>query len=157
MKVRLGDYFKNCLFFTTARLDRQLYRMAEASFAPLALSPSHALILLALREAPPGGISPSALADLFMMDASTITRLVAHLRQRGCVSRHKAGRTVQLAITKGGLKFIPGIQKGWRALYKDYCKKFGEKPANALNAAIVKTLNGSGPKKKTAKTTSRGK
>lgn len=138
MKPELKDYFSNCLYFTTARLERTLYRMAEESFAPTGLSPSHALILLALREADTEGLSPSGLAALFLMDPSTITRLAAHLQKRKLTRRQKTGRTVRLTITLEGAKLIPPIHKAWHQLYLRYNALWGKLPAGKVNGAIAK-------------------
>lgn len=89
--------YRRCLFYSSSALARAATRVAEEAFAPTGLAPSSAYVLMtALREP---GTSPGRIAEVMMLDRSTVTRLVEGLERRGLVKRLARGRSVSVSPT----------------------------------------------------------
>jgi len=90
-----------CLFYSSNALARAATRVAEAAFAPTGLAPSSAYVLMTVLREP--GTSPGRIAEVMMLDRSTVTRLVEGLEGRGLVKRQAHGRSVAVSPTPAGL------------------------------------------------------
>jgi DNA-binding MarR family transcriptional regulator len=91
-----------CLFYSSNALARATTRVAEEAFAPTGLAPSSAYVLLSVLREP--GTSPGHVAEVMMLDRSTVTRLVEGLERRGLVKRLARGRTVSVSPTPAALE-----------------------------------------------------
>jgi len=125
--------FCNCLFFTANALGRTITRLAEESFAPTGLSPSHAFVVMAVNKTP--GVTPTALAAAMQLERSTVTRLVDYLDTKGWVLRKADGRNIYLYPEKPAKAADASIRKAWQSLYKKYVHILGEEAARNLTAA----------------------
>ena len=82
--------FEHCLNFAAGALSRAMNRLAEEAFGRVGLSPSLAYLLIQISDRP--GIPLGRVADVLMLDASTLTRLVEKLEAKGWVERRADGR-----------------------------------------------------------------
>lgn len=70
-----------CLYFSANALARAVTRIAEEEYAAVGLAPSHAFILMTVNKQP--GITAGEVADIMLLDPSTVTRLVEKLEKQG--------------------------------------------------------------------------
>ncbi|BCS95249.1 hypothetical protein DSLASN_08810 [Desulfoluna limicola] len=123
-----------CLYFTSNALARVITRMAEKAFAPVAMTPSHAFLLMLAIETP--GISQKDLADELHLAPSTVSRFVDALIRRGYLEKEVSGRNTFIRATVAGNTMKEAMDKCWRGLYEDYSAILGEEEANRLNELI---------------------
>jgi DNA-binding MarR family transcriptional regulator len=86
-----------CLFYSANALARATTRVAEQVFAPVGLAPSAAYVLMTVLREP--GTSPGHIAEVMMLDRSTVTRLLERLEAKGLVRRKARGRAVEVSPT----------------------------------------------------------
>ncbi len=133
---------RDCLYFATNNLARNLMRFAEEQFAVTGLSPSHAYVLLAVNERP--GISPSEIADLLHLAPSTVTRFVDVLEHKGLLSRQFLGKIAQIYPTDIGLNLQQDLKNAWEKLYERLFdilgKDFTERLMLLINEANQKLI-----------------
>ncbi len=124
----------SCLYFTSNALARVITRMAETAFAPVAMTPSHAFLLMFAIETP--GISQKELASGLHLAPSTVSRFVDALTRRGFINKEVAGRNTFIRPTVDGNAMQEPMQACWETLYRDYSRVLGEEAGNALNDKI---------------------
>ncbi|WNR43070.1 MarR family winged helix-turn-helix transcriptional regulator [Paenibacillus roseipurpureus] len=88
----LDDYFQNCMYFSSALLNRAITRMAEETFKSTGLSPTYAFLLMAVHEQP--GISQKELGEALHLTPSTITRFIEKLIHKELVLSRNRGKAV---------------------------------------------------------------
>jgi len=131
----MDDHFlEGCLFFNVNAFSRQMLKLAEASFAPLKLSPAHASLMLILYENP--GISPKKLGKLLQLTPSTITRFIDALAKKKLVRRQSSGKTSAIFPTEKGCEIIPAIARAYREFYQNYTRILGTGNARSLALQI---------------------
>lgn len=119
-----------CLFFSANSLARSVTRMADECFAPLAMSTSHAFLLMIAVEQP--DITQKALAERLHLAQSTVSRFADTLQHRGLIRKNPEGKNVRIRATKEGKKLLPKIQAAWKQLGEDVSGILGEEPARKL-------------------------
>lgn len=129
-----GKYLESCLYFTANSLARSITRMAEECFKPAGLSPSHAFLMMLTLETP--GISPSELAGHLHLAPSTVTRLADSLIHKGLLEKSSKGKAVSIRPTEQGAKLAGEIADAWKALYRAYSDRLGEKEGQDLTRCI---------------------
>jgi DNA-binding MarR family transcriptional regulator len=112
-----------CLFYSANALARATTRVAEDAFAPTGLAPSSAYVLMTVLREP--RTSPGHIAEVMMLDRSTVTRLVEGLERRGLVKRRARGRTVEVSPTPAGLALEEDLGRCAREAYARFGKKLG--------------------------------
>jgi len=117
------DLLNRCLYFTANSLGRVITRLAEESFRPTGLSPSHAFMLMTAAGSP--GIGPGELAAKLSLAPSTVTRFADALVAKGLLTRTAEGRNARLAATPAGLALLKGIENSWKRLHKAYADVLG--------------------------------
>ena len=126
--------FCDCLYFSANSLARNLTRLAEESFAPTGLAPSHAFALMAINRVP--GVSPSEVAKEMHMTPSTITRFLDKLEKKGLIQRISEGKSSRLHPTQKGAALNDDLEKAWRHLLSEYNAVLGEKAAAGLSGVV---------------------
>lgn len=134
--LKLGDYFRKCLYFTSGKLFRKVDRLACATFCEVDLAPTQAFILMALAEHDGNSLTPSELATLLELDRSTVTRLMNGLEAKKLIKRCKVGTKCETSITAKGLKLLPEIAQRWKKLYQIYSDLWGAEDTGAINKKI---------------------
>ncbi|GAB4092867.1 hypothetical protein GCM10028786_17940 [Flaviaesturariibacter terrae] len=97
-------------------LARKVEKLAQESWKPLGLSPSHAYLLLAVLEEP--GIQPGALAGQLQLQPSTITRLVQKLEEKKLVVRTTEGKLTNVYPTPRAKDLQPKMGACLEHFYK---------------------------------------
>ncbi len=134
MATNTKDILTNCLYFTANSLSRVITRMAEESFRPTGLSPSHVFLLMLAIENP--GVGPKEMSDDLQLAPSTVTRFVDTLVSKGLLERKAAGKTVGLYPTPEGMELQPVITEAWQAFHHKYCDVLGETEGDALAVTL---------------------
>jgi len=96
-----------CLFFTSAKLARELGKMADEAFSKTGLSPSH-------------GIPQKEIGEMLHLTPSTITRLLERLERKGLIAKQAEGKNVYLNTTPEGLTMQNDILTAWNQLQEKY-------------------------------------
>lgn len=107
-----------CLFFSTAKLARELGKLADDSFSKTGLSPSHAVLLYMINLR--GKIQQKDVGELLHLTPSTITRLIDKLVRKGYVEKQTEGKNVCLLSTSEGQAQQDEIIDAWNLLHKGY-------------------------------------
>lgn len=134
MGKKLINYHQHCLFFSANSLSRSINDMTDRAFATTGISPSYGHLILILTERP--GLSQNDLSKLINVKASTMTRFIDKLEQKGLVKRKQEGRTSSIFLTENGEKMKPIIINALKVLFEDYCEIFGTEFAKKLTADI---------------------
>lgn len=132
----LDAYFTNCLYFASNVLHRAINEMAEEAFAPTALNPSYAFLMMAVCEK--GSVSVGEVAKILHLAPSTITRFVDKLIVKKYLKKEQSGRVVTIKPTKKGKDLLPEIEKSWHKMFVGYCDILGEEFALKLTRDIAK-------------------
>lgn len=107
-----------CLFFTSAKLARELGKMADEAFSKTGLSPSHAMLLYIVNLK--GGIPQKEIGEMLHLTPSTITRLLERLERKGLIAKQAEGKNVYLNTTPEGLTIQNDILTAWNQLQEKY-------------------------------------
>lgn len=127
-----------CLFYTSNALARATTRAAEQAFLPTGLAPSAAYVLLTVLREP--GTSPGHVAQVMMLDRSTVTRLVEGLEKKGLVSRKAVGRAVEVSPTAAALHLRAKLQRCGRAVYQRFRRELGPRAGRLTDEVFAAAL-----------------
>jgi DNA-binding MarR family transcriptional regulator len=97
--------FAQCLYFMSGALARKVEKLAQESWKPVGLSPSHAYLLLAVLQEP--GIKPGTLAEQLQLQPSTITRLMQKLEEKKLIVRTSEGKITNVYPTPKAKELQP--------------------------------------------------
>ena len=111
--------FKSCLFFTISRLFRVVNKFAEESFADIDICPTHGYLMILLDEKREG-LSVNEISENLTIAASTVTRFVDKLIEKGYVEREKQGKKSFTRITDVGIEKMPDVYIAWRKIYDKF-------------------------------------
>lgn len=89
--------FSQCFYFSSNALARKIEKLAQESWKPVGLSPSHGYLLMTVIEEP--GIQPGILADHLQLQPSTITRLIEKLEEKKLAVRITEGKITNVYPT----------------------------------------------------------
>jgi DNA-binding MarR family transcriptional regulator len=126
--------FCRCLFYAANALSRNITRLGEDAFGRMGLAPSLGFVLMTVNRKP--GIQPSEVAEIMMLDPSTVTRLVEKLQGKDLVSRESQGRTTLIHPTAAGQALMPELLAAWEQIHQRYSAILGQTEAQALAGAI---------------------
>jgi MarR family transcriptional regulator, organic hydroperoxide resistance regulator len=129
MKDKSAKYC-GCLFFASNALARNISRLAEEAYAPTGLAPSHAMLLMVVIDEP--GIGPSEIAEIMLLQPSTVTRFVEKLEQKGLVQRKTKGKFTEVYPTAEGTAINMKVKAAWMDLYRNYNAALGETEGGQL-------------------------
>ena len=123
-----------CLYYAANALARNLTRMTEDAFGKTGLAPSLGFALMSVNRKP--GIQPSEVAEIMMLDPSTVTRLVEKLQAKGLVDRISQGRASRIHPTEAGTVLMPELLAAWATVARSYSAVLGQDPAQALTDQV---------------------
>ncbi|WP_459210313.1 MarR family winged helix-turn-helix transcriptional regulator [Aquimarina rhabdastrellae] len=127
--------FKECLYYTTHSLHREIAVLAEESFASLGLTPSYAYLLMVIYQFKE--ISTTDAAKKIGLQPSTVTRLADKMVLRGYITRKHEGRNSLLIKAEKLDDEMGKIFACWRKLNVQYKELLGEKQVDRL----IKIMN----------------
>lgn len=131
MAKEVGSLLDGCLYFTSNALTRAITRMAEKAFAPVAMTPSHAFLLMLAIDRP--GITQKELAAKLHLAPSTVSRFVDALVRRDFLEKETAGRNTFIHPTQKGCEMLEPIQACWQNLHDRYVVVLGDAASDHLN------------------------
>ena len=126
--------FCRCLFYAANALARTITRLSDDAFARTGLAPSLGFVLMTVNRQP--GVQPSEVAEIMMLDPSTVTRLVEKLQGKGLVSRENQGRTTRIHPTEAGKALMPDLLAAWNQVLQGYSGVLGKDEAQLLTDQI---------------------
>jgi DNA-binding MarR family transcriptional regulator len=129
MKVSESKYC-HCIYFVSNALARKVSKLAEESWKPVGLSPSHAYLLLMAIERP--GIQPTELVDQLQLTPSTITRLLQKLEGLKLVARVSEGKLIFVYATPRGQAKAPELKVCLKNFYTNYTRLLGTDESASL-------------------------
>jgi len=108
--------------------------MADQEFRITGLSPSHAFLLMTVKDYP--GIGTKALSEHLQLAPSTVTRFVDSLVYKGLLVRESKGRETHLTLTREGTKLHKLIMKAWKNLHDRYSDVLGRKKGDDFTKLV---------------------
>ena len=106
---------QRCIYFTISKMFRMVNKIAEESFEELGIYPTHAFLMIILKEEKKG-LTVNEISEALAIAPSTVTRFVDKLVSRGYVKREKSGKNSFTKITEEGLEVIPKLNKAWKKI-----------------------------------------
>ena len=131
-----------CLFFTSAKLARELGRIADESFRKTGFSPSHAILLYIVNLR--GGIPQKEIGEMLHLTPSTITRLLERLERNEFIAKKSEGKNVYLCTTPEGLALQSDIITAWNMLQGKYEDVLTEEETSRfieISSKLLKSLD----------------
>ena len=125
---------QKCIYFTISKMFRMVNKIAEESFEELGIYPTHAFLMIILKEEKKG-LTVNEISEALAIAPSTVTRFVDKLVSRGYVKREKSGKNSFTKITQEGLEVIPKLNEAWKKIgdkieelvgNEEYLRKAGE-------------------------------
>ncbi|MEX6690439.1 MarR family transcriptional regulator [Danxiaibacter flavus] len=127
--------YSECLYFSSAAFARQIEKLAQESWKPVDLSPSHAYMLMMIIE--DAGIQPGILAENLMLTPSTITRLIEKLESKKLVVRTSEGKVTNVYPTPKAKELFPLLKQCSQKFNEAYSAILGREESSRL----VQTMN----------------
>ena len=115
-----------CLYFTISKMFRMINRIAEESFEKIDIYPTHAFLMMLLKEEK-DGLSVNEISSFLAIAPSTVTRFVDKLVSKGYVVREKMGKNSFTKITEKGLDEIDEIYEAWQGITEKIEELVGDK------------------------------
>lgn len=115
-----------CLYFTISKMFRMINRIAEEAFEKIDICPTHAFLMMLLKEEK-NGLSVNQISSSLAIAPSTVTRFVDKLVSKGYVVREKMGKNSFTKITEKGLNEIDEIYEAWRGITEKIEELIGDK------------------------------
>ena len=129
MKTSESRYCK-CMYFVSGALSRKMEKLAVESWKKVALSPSHAYLLMMVIDEP--GVQPSDLSKELHLTPSTITRLIEKLEQKKLVVRTTEGKLTNVYPTPKGKDLLPTLKSCLHEFYQKYSEILGREESEKL-------------------------
>src|SRR5580698_3453877 len=124
---------EQCIASRLRVLNRFVTNIYDEALRPLGLKVSQLNLLVAIAKM--GEASPTVLSGMFHMDASTLSRNVDRMRQRGwlAASPGEDGRTVRLSLTKPGQALLQSAITAWRTAQERVTELLGREGVATLH------------------------
>lgn len=129
VKASESKYCK-CMYFSSNALARKIEKLAQESWKPVELSPSHGYLLMLAIGQP--GIQPTTLTEQLQLTPSTITRLIEKLEEKKLVVRTNEGKTTSVYPTAKGRQLKGQLEKCVEDFYKRYSTVLGKEASRKL-------------------------
>ncbi|MFD0674671.1 MarR family winged helix-turn-helix transcriptional regulator [Cohnella sp. GCM10027633] len=130
----MDTYLRECLFFTSSRLQRIVTKIVDEEFARCGLPANGAFLLLAVLEEE--GINQKKLGETLHLQPSTVTRLIEKLVLKGVITSRVEGRSSLIYSTDKGKALEPIIHDCWDRLRVFVNEVLGEEESNALTLRL---------------------
>lgn len=131
--------YEECLYYNLNNFTRQLNKVWEDEFAKLGLSPSHGYLLrLILSER---GLTQKALAEKMGLTASTVTRFIDGLEQKGLAKRWSStedARSLMVAPTKKAEALQDELDQMINGLHRQLAEIVGQNELEMLLDVLQK-------------------
>ena len=114
-----------CASFNFRRAARAVTRFYDQAFEPLGIRSTQFTILVGVAKTQP--VSMSVLADLLVIDGTTLTRSVRLLKKEGllAISARSTKRQRFLTLTPKGVRVLSRSLPAWRAAQERFVKALG--------------------------------
>lgn len=123
------------MYFSSNALARKIEKLAQESWKPVDLSPSHAYLLMLVLEEP--GLQPTALVEQLLLTPSTITRLIDKLEKKKLIIRSSEGKISNIYPTPKAKAMLPQLQACISHFYENYSNILGKENS----AKLVQSMN----------------
>lgn len=133
-----------CINAKLRRLHRLINSAYQKKIKPFGLRGSMLSILFIIGKNP--GIHQKLIADLLVLDQSTMSRDLKKLVQKGwiIISKGEDPRYSKLALTRAGFELLEEVSPVWEALHQSVEALIGQyniKQIDALTVAIASNLD----------------
>ena len=124
---------EQCIALRLRMLNRFVTNIYDEALRPLGLKISQLSLLVAITKM--GEAKPAVLSEMFHMDASTLSRNVDRMRQRGwlAASPGEDGRTVLLRVTKPGEELLQSAITAWQTAQERATELLGREGVTTLH------------------------
>lgn len=130
----INEVLCECLYFSCNKLTRTLGKIADEEFNITGLSPTYAFLISIVNERE--GISQKEIGEVLHITASTTTRFIDKLENKGLLSRKNEGKNSFIYLTDKGLELQSKINRAWRNLHLKCLGALGEDEYNNLTKVI---------------------
>lgn len=128
--------FSQCLYFSSNAFARKIEKLAQESWKPVGLSPSHGYLLMAVVDEP--GIQPGLLANHLQLQPSTITRLIEKLEEKKLVVRTTEGKITNVYPTPKAKDMYGKMQACIYNFYSAHSALLGKEDAKKMVQQLIK-------------------
>jgi DNA-binding MarR family transcriptional regulator len=127
---------RECLAMRVRLLNRVVSGLCDDGLRPHGVRVGQVNILVALANG--GPLTPTAVGKVLVMDKSTVSRDVDHLRRNGWVEPTPGadGRSHTLRVTDAGLALIEAIYPAWLDAQAELAKLLGPAGTIAVGEAV---------------------
>ena len=122
--------YSQCLYFSSGALARKVERLAQESWKPVGLSPSHAYLLMMVIDDP--GVQPGSLAKQLQLQPSTITRLIEKLEEKKLVLRSVDGKVTHVYPTSKARQMNSKLRDCVRHFYISHATILGKEESSKM-------------------------
>ena len=133
---RVRRMARECLAMRVRLLNRLITGLCDDGLRPYGVRVGQVNILVALANG--GPLTPTAVGRILVMDKSTVSRDVDHLRRNGWVEPEPGadGRSHTLRVTAAGLALIESIYPAWLAGQAEMANLLGPTGTTAVVEAV---------------------
>ena len=122
--------YAQCLYFSSNALARKVEKLAQESWKPVGLSPSHGYLLMAVVDDP--GVQPGKLAKELQLQPSTITRLIEKLEEKKLVVRITEGKTTNVYPTSKAKELYGKLKDCVNNFYTTHATILGKEDSSKM-------------------------
>ena len=122
--------YSQCLYFSSGALARKVEKLAQESWKPVGLSPSHAYLLMVVIDDP--GVQPGSLAKELQLQPSTITRLIEKLEEKKLASRTVEGKVTHVYPTSKAKQMNSKLRDCVRHFYASHTAILGKEEGSKM-------------------------
>lgn len=130
---------RDCLCFRARRVSRALTRLYDVALRPLNVQASQLSVLNALAVAGDAGAPMSVLADVLVMDRSTLSRNLRPLEAAGYLRVARAphdARTRIVILMPAGQRLVAQALPLWRQVHEQVTRAVGARTAGTLREQL---------------------
>lgn len=139
---RVRQIARECIAVRVRLLNRLVTGMCDEGLRPYGVRVGQVNILVVLANGGPQ--TSTAVSRILVMDKSTFSRDVDHLRRKGWVTADPCddGRSYTLRVTEKGLALLEDIYPEWQAIQEDMARVLGPDGVEAVLGAVDRVWGG---------------